>query len=112
MTPQSAKAKGRNLCKILVKKILDSFPDLTPYDARPTSSGATGVDLQLSTAALERFSYSPECKFHQAMAIYAHWEQCVGNCLPDTDPLLVIKVNNKEPLAVITLDHFFELVKK
>lgn len=90
---------------------MTTFPELTKNDVRSTSMGASGTDLQLSTAALKLMPYSVECKSHAQMAVYGMFDQCMDNCLPDTDPLLVIKVNHKEPLAVITLEHFFDLVK-
>lgn len=111
MTPQSRKAKGRNLQKLVVKKILALMPQLTPDDVRSTSMGASGVDVLLSNAAKSAFPYAPECKSRNRISIYTWFNQCVGNA-GNEHPVLVIKQNNSEPLAIVTLDHFLQLVKE
>lgn len=110
MKPQSAKAKGRNLQKRVRDAILETFSDLTDRDVRSTSMGAAGVDVTLSAAAVRVFPYSIECKSRGSMAIYSLWNDTVDNLAPDTHPLLVVKQNNSEPLAVVSLTHFMELV--
>lgn len=73
--------------------------------------GASGVDVLLSERALQLLPVSFECKFHKEMAIYSMFDQCRANCLTDTVPVLVVKQNFGEPLAVLPLDYYFELVK-
>lgn len=111
MKPQSAKAKGRNLQKVVRDAILNCFNQLTDRDVRSTSMGASGVDVLLSAKAVDLFPYSVECKNHARMAVYQLWSDTTDNVAPDTHPLLVIKQNHSEPLAVITLEHFLELVR-
>ena len=73
--------------------------------------GAAGLDVQLSTAAREFFPYGVECKNRAAIAVYADFAQASVNAESGgLEPLLVIKQNHSEPLAVITLTHFMELV--
>ena len=109
MKPQSAKAKGRNLQKRVRDAILEAYPDLTDRDVRSTSMGAGGVDILLSERAIGTFPYSVECKCRASMAIYDLWADTTDNVAPGTHPLLVVKANNKEPLAVVSLQHFMEL---
>lgn len=71
--------------------------------------GVSGLDVQLSDAARSLFPYAVEAKSRASIAVYSFWDQCVGNSGP-LRPLLVIKQNRSQPLAVITLDHFMELV--
>lgn len=111
MKPSSAKAKGRNLQKRVRDAILEAYPNLTDRDVRSTSMGASGVDIQLSELAVQQFPYSVECKNRARMAIYDLWSDTVDNVAANTNPLLVVKVNNKEPLAVVSLQHFMELTK-
>jgi hypothetical protein len=92
-----------------VKKILETFPELTQNDVKSTSMGASGRDVQLSEAALTRFNYDVECKNRAAFAIYTDFEQSTTRA-GTAEPCLVIKANHKQPLAVITLDHFMELL--
>jgi hypothetical protein len=73
--------------------------------------GASGTDVQLSTAALSRFPYDVECKNRAAFAIYSDFEQASGRA-GGRESLLVIKANHRLPLAVITLEHFMSLVKE
>lgn len=73
--------------------------------------GASGRDVQLSEEALRVFNYAVECKSRARFALYADYLQAVSNA--DTNvPLLVIKQNHSEPLAVVSLKHFMELVSK
>lgn len=72
--------------------------------------GASGRDVQLSAAALAAFPYAVECKNMANIAVYNWFEQCRNNAGPDT-PLLVIKQNHSEPLAIVTLEHFMELAR-
>jgi hypothetical protein len=79
--------------------------------------GASGTDVQLSQAGLSRFNYDVECKNRAAFAIYSDFEQSScrianTNGVPNRNALLVIKANHKQPLAVITLEHFMSLVKE
>lgn len=109
MTPQSAKAKGRKLQQKVRDAILATFTNLTSRDVRSVSMGSSGVDIILSEHAVQSFPYSVECKSRARMAVYDLWHDTVDNVADNTDPLLVIKVNNEEPLAVITLEHFMKL---
>ena len=73
--------------------------------------GAAGLDVQLSTAARALFPYGVECKNRAAIAVYSDFTQASTNATDGgLTPLLVIKQNHSEPLAVITLTHFMELV--
>jgi hypothetical protein len=95
-----------------VKKILETFPDLTENDVRSTSSGTKGRDIQLSQRALDYFNYAVECKNKARIAIYNDYEQAITHVKNDEIPLLVMKQNRSEPLIVMSLDHFFELIKQ
>ena len=110
MKAQSAKAKGRKLQQTVRDGILERFSSLEPDDVRSTGMGQSGEDIQLSPAARKLFPYSVECKNLAKIAVYNYYDQCLTNC-GDHEPLVVIKQNRSKPLAVIDLDHFFDLVK-
>lgn len=112
MKTSSAKSKGRYLQKRVCDAILGAYPTLTIRDVRSTSMGASGVDIQLSTAGVQAFPYSVECKSRARMAVYDFWRDTNDNVASNTTPLLVIKQDRSEPLAVITLEHFMELTKR
>jgi len=110
MSPRSAKAKGRKLQNWVVEKLLDIFKGLTNLDVRSTPMGVNGVDVQLSTAAYKKFPYDIECKNTERMTtLYNYYEQAISH---DTggEPLLVIKMNHKKPLAVVDAEHFIKVV--
>lgn len=110
MTPQSAKAKGRTLQKLVRDKIKEAF-DLSGDDVRSTSMGASGEDILLSQYARLRFPFSVECKNLARHAVYQHYWQALDNSGGHT-PLLIIKQNNAPPLAVLEFDHFLKIVKE
>ena len=110
MKPQSAKAKGRELQKWVRDKILTLFPSLEPDDVRSTSMGAGGMDVQLSPAAQKRFAYATECKNLARHSIYTVYEQAKAHSTK-LEPLIILKVNRKPPLAIVNAEHFFELVR-
>src|SRR5690554_2150576 len=109
MKPSSAKAKGRRFQQYVRDKILATFPHLEPDDVRSTSMGASGEDVLLSPAARKLFGFSVECKNLARSAVYGLYEQAVENAGPHT-PLLVLKANRKNPLAILDLDDFMKLI--
>lgn len=75
--------------------------------------GAGGRDVQLSERALDCFPYAVECKSRAAIAVYGDFAQAEAHVgLGKERPLLVIKQNNSEPLAVVSLKHFMELASE
>jgi len=110
MLTSSAKAKGRKLQQIVRDFVLKLFPHLTERDVKSTSMGASGDDLLLSEAAFKVFPYSVECKNLAKVAVYRYMEQRNPDSAGNT--LVVVKANGKQPLAIVYLDHFMELVKR
>lgn len=109
MTPQSAKAKGRKLQQWVRDKILQLFPELTEDDVRSTSMGASGQDIQLSTAARNRVPCAIECKNRENLKTLYAWYDQPGQT--KWEKVLVVKSNHREPLAVIDAAWFFELMR-
>jgi hypothetical protein len=111
VTPQSAKAKGRRLQQAVRDLILKHYPSLEPDDVRSVSMGAGGEDIQLSPAGRRAFPYSIECKARAGLTtLYGWYEQAKGH--GSAEPLLVLKQDRQQPLAVIRLDHLMELLKR
>lgn len=109
MKTSSAKNKGRRLQQIVRDAVLAVYSTLTENDVRSTGMGQSGVDVQLSEAALKLFPYSTECKNKERVNIWNELEQTTENILPGTIPLLVIKKNRTPAYAVIPFEHFMEL---
>jgi len=121
----SAKAKGRNLQNWVRDQIIKLFPELA-NDIKSTPMGVTGTDIQLSPLAQSKIPLSIECKAQESVSIWAAYEQaCEGAKLenkkiaklqnvpnpPTMEPVLILKRNRKDPLAVVDAEYFLELIK-
>jgi len=109
MKASSAKAKGRRLQQEVVKDLLDLFPELTKDDIRSTSMGVTGEDIQLSSQARKQFPYQTECKNKATSQIHTYYKQARGH--GDYEPLVIVKMDYDEPLAIVSWEHFKTLIK-
>ena len=107
-SPKTAKAKGRRLQQLVVKKLLLLLPGVQPDDIQSRSMGANGEDVMLSPYARSIFPYSVECKNQEKLNLWKAWEQTQGNA-EDYQPLLIVGKNNTKPLAVVDLDYFLNL---
>jgi len=112
ITTQSAKAKGRNLQKLIRDYLLELYPDLTDQDIRSTSMGASGVDILFSTHANKKIPYSIEAKMRAKLQLYTMYDQAVKNTKEGTEPLLIIRANRRKALVVVDMEHFFKLMKQ
>ena len=110
MTPQSAKNKGRILAKWLKNEILKKFTQLKQDDIRVTSSGAGGEDLSLSPRARASLNVQFECKSRASFIGYTFYEQSVSH--GEFIPVVIIKANHREPLALLSAEHFLQLLQQ
>ena len=75
--------------------------------------GESGVDVQLSDNARKYFPYAVEAKSYARIAIYRWWGQCKINAeSEELSPLLVVKENRGEELAILRLTDFIESLQK
>ena len=112
MSPRSAKAKGRKLQTWVAEKLLSLLKRVTELDIKSTPMGVNGVDVQLSTVAYKQFPYNIECKNTERMTtIYNYYEQAESHDYKG-EPLLIIKMNRRKPLAIVDAEHFMEVVTK
>lgn len=109
MTPASAKAKGRKLQQWVRDIILELFPTLEPDDVRSTSMGAGGEDVTLSPAARKKVPYQIECKNKARSQIHTYYEQAKTH--GKQQPLVVVKQDRRETLAIVEAEHFFSLLR-
>jgi len=110
MKTQSAKAKGRNLQKWVVQKLIETF-DIHPEDIKSCSMGAGGEDVVMARAAREKFPFSVECKNVEKLNVWDAYEQAKANC-NDYEPIVIMKKNHKKPLVVLDAEHFIKLVHR
>ena len=92
-------------------KVIKLF-NLEPGAVRTSNTGEGGEDLKLlSLTAKKVFPYSTECKnSEQHKGLYKHFKQAKKH--NHREPLLCVKKNREPALAIITLDHFFELIER
>ena len=112
MNNKSRKAKGRLLQNLGRDKIQRLFPSLGKDDIRTSLMSENGADVKLiSLMARKLMPYDIETKNREEYkTIYKHFAHAKRH--GNLEPLLVIKMNRKEPLAVIDLDHFIELLSR
>lgn len=110
LKPSSAKAKGRDLCKIVKGLILKHYTHLEEDDLKVTSSGATGEDITFSPLARQTLPVSIECKSRASIAVYEWLEQAKSNSA-DYIPVVFAKGNHKQPIVILDAVDFFKLIK-
>lgn len=107
--PQSRKAKGRRLQQWVRDKLLHYAPWLTQDDVRSTSMGAPGEDVLLSPLARRAYPVSIECKNTERISIWSAYTQAQENA-GEHEPLLIIKRNRNEPLAVVDAEWLISML--
>lgn len=110
MKIRSAKAKGKNLERLIRDKLIERF-SLTSDDIRCTVGSEGGSDIKLSKKALKLLPYNIECKSRATMSVYSWYEQCL-NHKGKLEPLLIVKANRKKPLIIIDLEFFLDLIDR
>ncbi len=111
MKQKSRKAKGRRLQNFVRDKILKNFPHLRPKDVKCVENYAPGPDIILSKVARKLCPYQWEVKNQEKMkTIYDFYKQASKNARK-LEPVVVMKMNTREPLVVIDFEHFLELIK-
>jgi hypothetical protein len=108
--PASSKDKGRRLQKYVRDLILSLFPKLETDDVRSTSMGAGGEDVQLSPAARTYVPYQIECKNKGRSQIHTYYAQAKEH--GDHQPLVIVKMDRAETLAIVEAEHFFKLLER
>ena len=102
--------KGLKLQKEVREKILKTFRHLRKSDVRVPGIGVNGADLVLSRIAKRLCPFQFEVKSQQRMKTIYKWKrQSEKNT--NLDGVLVMRMNGKNPLVVINMDLFFDLIK-
>jgi hypothetical protein len=72
--------------------------------------GATGEDVQLSPAARKRVPYQLECKNKARSQVHSYIQQAREH--GPHEPLVIVKMDRDIPLAVLSAETFFKLLKE
>ena len=111
MKPNSRKAKGRYLQNIVRDRIVKLYPVLGKDDIRTSLMSESGADVKLTSPTSRKlFPYSIEAKNRQDFkTLYRYFGQARRHVA--LEPLLVVKMNRERPLAVVDLEHLFQLIE-
>ena len=116
MKTSSAKAKGRKLQQHVRDVLLEAFPTLEPDDVKSTSMGAQGEDVQLSPAARKLMPIAVETKARNSIAACRFFEQAQEHARAvkggKAHPVVVMKEDRKQPVVMVSLEFFFELLRE
>lgn len=115
MKTSSCKAKARLLQQLVAKATIDAFPyELTTDDVVSRPMGSPGDDVLLSPKARNLLQNTRiECKNRERFQyIYDAYDQALLYCTNKEQPLVVLKMNRKPPLALIDLYFYIDLCKQ
>ena len=111
MNSRGAKSKGREFQNKIRDLLREKYEgQLEPDDVKSCIMGNNGVDIELSPAARKLIPWSIECKRQEKVSLYAWWEQAKSNCTQGTKPAIILKSNRKDPLVVMSLEDFINLL--
>ena len=111
MLNRSRRAKSSRLQNLVRDKILKAFkPNLVKQDVQTPLNGINGPDIILSRRAVKLCPWNWEIKNRNQMkGVYDWYKQAGKNT--KLEPVVVMKMNTRKPLAVIDLDAFINLIK-
>lgn len=109
MLNNSKKQKARYLQNLVRDRIVKLYPVLGKKDIRTSLMSENGADVKLTShTARKLFSYSIETKNRQDYKqIYNAFKQAKHHT--NMEPILIVKMNREKPLAIIDMEHFFDL---
>jgi len=110
-TPRSRKSKGAKFQNEVREALLEKFEGkLEPDDIKTAVMGESGEDIKLSPAAQKLFHFAVECKRTEKISLRQWWRQACQNSNEKLKPLVITKQNREEPLVVLSLQDFLDLL--
>jgi len=110
MKYNSKKRKFLKLQNQIRIKILKAFPHLKKKDVDIATEGQSGPDILLSRIGKKLCPYQYEIKSQNRMATIYKWFAQASK-KTKLNPVVVMKANGRDPLVVLDVDHFFDLIK-
>jgi len=111
MTPTSKKRKSALLQNLVRDKVLKAFPHLKKKDISTATNGHSGPDIVLSKVARKLVGVNFECKNQNKMKTIYDWYKQSAKGQHKLMPCVVMKMNTRDPLVVIDLEDFMDLIK-
>ena len=107
----SGKSKARLFQKFIAASICKEF-GLSEFDAVSRPMGSQGSDIIMSERARLVFPFSVECKRQEKLSIGKWMDQTCANAAKDQlAPLLVVRQNRDDAIAVILMKHLMTMVE-
>ena len=112
MKYNSKKRKFLKLQNQIRLKILKAFPHLKKKDVDTAKEGQSGPDILLSRIARKLCPYQFEIKSQNRMkTVYTFYKQASKKIPKNLEPVVIMKMNSRDPLVVLDVDHFLDLIK-
>jgi len=111
MKQMSRKRKSAFLQNLVRDKILKSFPHLKKRDVTTASNGQSGPDILLSKVGRKLVGCNFEVKNQQKMKTIYDWYRQASKGQHKLMPVVVAKMNTREPLVILDMNDFFDLIK-
>ena len=102
--------KGRKLQSLVRNRLLKVFTHLKENDIDVAKTGENGPDIKLSRIAKRLIPYQFETKSQQRMKTIYQWHRQASK-KTNLDGVVLMKSNGQDPLVVISLDLFLDLIK-
>ena len=110
MKTSSKKARHRNSCHKVIEIITNAM-GIPDTEVKPTPSGCTGEDIDMSTAAKDVLPMSFEVKTYKGRKFfYKVFDQCERNTPEGEIPTLYIKSNYEDGVFLIKENDFERLL--
>tara|TARA_R110000803_G_scaffold210821_1_gene283961 strand:+ start:393 stop:752 length:360 start_codon:yes stop_codon:yes gene_type:complete len=110
MKTRSAKNKGVRLQNWIRDKLYEVFPEIPDEHIKPAIMGETGEDVRLTPEARAIIPIKIEAKNVEKLSVWAAYDQAVSHPASAT-PVLIMKKNNRKPLAVVDAEYLFKLLR-
>ena len=110
MRTSSAKAKGRRLQDWMRNLLIChlGLEDTSKELIKTAVMGESGADVRLIGTLKKQFPFSIECKNQEKYkGIYGALDQAATHS--NMEPLLVIKMNHRNPIVVLDAEYFMEV---
>ena len=112
MRTKSKKAKGRRLQNWVRDELLKRFPKLTDSDVVCAIMGERGIDVKLSSEAKKFIPFAIECKNQENLKnLYKAYDQSCYNSKNKLEPVVFVKMNQREPLVVLDAVCFLNFIR-
>jgi|TARA_Y100000310_G_scaffold47212_1_gene43839 hypothetical protein len=111
MKQRSKRAKATRLQNFVRNKLLKAFPHLKKRDVVCVENYLPGPDIILSEVGKKLIPYQFEVKSQEKMKTIYQWHKQSSKGAGKLAPVVVCKMNTRDPLVILEFKHFIDLIK-